>query len=272
MINRMQEKYTIVANEILDNKELSLGAKGLYSFLLSKPSTWKFSYKGLISQLKEGEKTIRRFIKELVEIRVLIRIPLREENGLFKGWLWILHPTKEDLENYKDPTQNGTTKTGTTENGTSKNGTSKKGTSLVITNTSNTKEENINIKEKKEKRNDLLSQELLNSSRYFELKKKLGVTDEFTEAIMRYRKEIKYPLKTTRGVLTLLSDILRCVTQHKETPYSVLEIMMNNEWRTIKPEYNCFDKKNKGKVNPIEQGKQILDNWYKKQGGNYEME
>lgn len=121
MINRLRENYTQVDNQILNNKDLSLKAKGLYAFLCSKPDDWEFSYNWLTFQLQEGEKALRSAVKELVEIKILLRTPKRDENNNFAGWDWIINPTEKDLENLKDPFRKLPTpevaKTGTSQNG-----------------------------------------------------------------------------------------------------------------------------------------------------------
>jgi len=132
MVNRLQDNYTIVYNKILNNPDLSLKAKGLYAFLCSKPPSWKFSYDGLSAQLKEGKKAIRSAVKELVEAKVLIRVPIKDENNFWCGYEWIINPTEEDLKNHSDPfeinspdseiSQNGSSEFGHTQKGHARNG------------------------------------------------------------------------------------------------------------------------------------------------------
>lgn len=93
----------MVVNDILNNKEISLSAKWLYSFLMSKPDTWNFSYAWLSYELKEWEKKIRSAVKELVNIEVLIRIPKMRWKD-FDGREWILHPWNKH-KNRKDPSK-----------------------------------------------------------------------------------------------------------------------------------------------------------------------
>ena len=54
--NNLKDNFTIVANEIINNKDISLKAKGLYVFMMSKPTSWKFSFNGLKYQLKRAKK------------------------------------------------------------------------------------------------------------------------------------------------------------------------------------------------------------------------
>lgn len=153
MINRLRGKYTQVDNNVL-NEKISLKAKWLYAFLCSKPDNWEFSYSWLIFQLKEWEKSIRSAVKELVDLGVLLRITKRKEKWCFKWWDWIINPTQEDLNKYKDP--NGQNrkypKPEVPETGSSQNGKDISNTNISNTNINNTKErEQEKIQKNKEK-------------------------------------------------------------------------------------------------------------------------
>jgi len=63
--------YTQIQNSILADPTLSLKAKGLYSFMYSKPNDWNFTTASMASQLKEDKKTIQRIMRELHEIGLL---------------------------------------------------------------------------------------------------------------------------------------------------------------------------------------------------------
>lgn len=75
--------YTVMCNHHLNNEQLSLKAKGLLSFMLSKPDNWEFSISGLKSQLKEGKSAIRSTLIEIEENGYLKRkrIALNEQQG-----------------------------------------------------------------------------------------------------------------------------------------------------------------------------------------------
>ena len=57
--------FTIMSNNHLKNKNLSLKAKGLLSVMLSLPDKWDYSIEGLSSICKEGKKAITSTLKEL---------------------------------------------------------------------------------------------------------------------------------------------------------------------------------------------------------------
>mgnify|MGYP003300995551 CR=1 FL=1 len=77
------ENYTVMSNNHLRNKELSLKAKGLMSLMLSLPPSWDYSIGGLVSICKESHTSIRSALKELEENRYLIRKRVNTEKGYF---------------------------------------------------------------------------------------------------------------------------------------------------------------------------------------------
>jgi uncharacterized phage protein (TIGR02220 family) len=74
------EDYTVMSNHHLNDPRMSLKAKGLLSFMLSKPDGWHFSIRGLESQLKEGKDSVATTMKELIDFKYVIR-----EQGRSKG-------------------------------------------------------------------------------------------------------------------------------------------------------------------------------------------
>ena len=66
-IKRIQKSknYSIISNEILRRKDLSLKAKGLISLILSLPDSWDLTVNGLVEIVKESKNTIYSILKEL---------------------------------------------------------------------------------------------------------------------------------------------------------------------------------------------------------------
>ena len=46
--------FTVFENELLQNPNLSLKAKGLLAYMLSLPDDWDYSISGLATKCKEG--------------------------------------------------------------------------------------------------------------------------------------------------------------------------------------------------------------------------
>jgi hypothetical protein len=73
-IKKRESGYTLMSNNHLNNKKLSLKSKGLLSFMLSKPNSWDFSVMGLVSQLKESKTSVMSSINELIDLRYVKRL------------------------------------------------------------------------------------------------------------------------------------------------------------------------------------------------------
>lgn len=68
---RRTNPYSQIANSILNDRELSLKAKGLYAFMYSKPDDWNFTASSMAAQLKESRKTILKMLKELKDFGII---------------------------------------------------------------------------------------------------------------------------------------------------------------------------------------------------------
>lgn len=75
--------YTVMSNYHLKDINLSYRAKGLLSFMLSLPDDWDYSVKGLVKVNKESIKAIRSTLKELEDMRYLIRTRIQLDNRRF---------------------------------------------------------------------------------------------------------------------------------------------------------------------------------------------
>lgn len=85
-----KDNYTIISNNVLKNKNLSLKAKGLYAYMWSLPDDWDYSVAGLVTLLKEGKSAITEALKELESEGYLVRTILRK-GGKFSDVDYILH-------------------------------------------------------------------------------------------------------------------------------------------------------------------------------------
>jgi len=83
--------YSVISNYHLKEKEMSLKAKGLLSEMLSLKEDWDYSSRGLSSINKESKDTINRILQELENFNYLERIPIKNENGCFLDWEYIIY-------------------------------------------------------------------------------------------------------------------------------------------------------------------------------------
>ena len=82
--------YTIMSNFHFKEKEMSLKAKGLLSFMLSLPDDWDYSIAGLETLLKESRSTIAVVLKELEQFGFLERKQIRD-NGKIVDWEYVIY-------------------------------------------------------------------------------------------------------------------------------------------------------------------------------------
>ena len=87
MIVRSHRKtnFTIISNMGMDDTRLSLKAKGLLAYLLTKPDNWQVNDRHLSSIGPDGRSAIQAALKELEATRYLVREKYQDEKG---QWLW----------------------------------------------------------------------------------------------------------------------------------------------------------------------------------------
>lgn len=66
-LNKKRTNFAAIPNDLLNDINISLSAKGIYSFMSSKPDNWNFTIRSMAKQLKEGETAIRSALNELKE-------------------------------------------------------------------------------------------------------------------------------------------------------------------------------------------------------------
>lgn len=78
--------YVMINKGFLEDSNLSFKAKGILTYLLSKPDNWTCQVKDLQNKGKDGRDSIYNGLKELREHGYLIKKPLRDKEGRIKEW------------------------------------------------------------------------------------------------------------------------------------------------------------------------------------------
>lgn len=78
---RTRTRFTTVDNEAVADKRLSLKAKGLVLYLMSKPDGWRIASRSIASENADGRDSILSAITELLERGYATRYTERDENG-----------------------------------------------------------------------------------------------------------------------------------------------------------------------------------------------
>ncbi len=89
--------YTIMSNHHLTDPNLSLKAKGLMSYMLSRPDNWDFTIEGLARQNMEGADAIARIIRELEARGYVIRSRTRNKAGKFTDMEYRILECPQDM-------------------------------------------------------------------------------------------------------------------------------------------------------------------------------
>jgi len=72
-----KNNFTVVTNNIVNDDRLTLKAKGLYLFLLSKPDNWTFSARLIATQNKDAIDSVNAGLQELEKVGLLSRLPIQ---------------------------------------------------------------------------------------------------------------------------------------------------------------------------------------------------
>ncbi len=89
--------FTLVPNNIINDKTISLKAKGIYLFLVSKPDNWHFSVDRISSQNSDGEASVKSALKELENKRFLKRVQVNKR-GIFGENYYIVYDEPYPLD------------------------------------------------------------------------------------------------------------------------------------------------------------------------------
>ncbi len=97
-----QHPFVMVLRDTLYDQRLSLKAKGLLCFILSKSDGWHINIRGLATELKESKNAIAGVLNELIEHRYCIRGEReRGPDGLFLSYNYIVFESAEERKKWE---------------------------------------------------------------------------------------------------------------------------------------------------------------------------
>ena len=108
------DNFTIVPNNLLRDRGVSIGATGLYAWLFSHKSDQQITIEFISGHFKEGRDAIRSKINELIDSGYLIRERVLDK-GKFKGYNYILSEVGKN-RNRKKPMSENPTQSNTSNN------------------------------------------------------------------------------------------------------------------------------------------------------------
>lgn len=87
---QVKNRYGVIPTDVLNNKDLSLKARGLFGFIQSKPENWSFSTHRIAAQMVDGITSIKTTLKELELKGYLKRTPIKKQ-GKYMGYDYTLY-------------------------------------------------------------------------------------------------------------------------------------------------------------------------------------
>jgi predicted transcriptional regulator len=98
MINREERtngSFVQVDKSFIDDNKLSAGAKGVLLYMLSKSDDWQFYETEICNHFSDGIKTIKKYIKELINNNYICREQARNEKGKIY-YKYEIYETRDD--------------------------------------------------------------------------------------------------------------------------------------------------------------------------------
>ena len=220
-----KENFTSIHNKLINNSRISLKAKGIMLYMLSKPENWKYNPKEIAKNSKDGLDSVYSGIKELIEAGYISRV--RHSDGTVDYFVFedveendIVDFSKKENPNRENPNR---------ENPNREN--------PDVYKRKNTNKERIivNTELKKEtSKSDI--DDFINSQ---------DKSEEYKELLfefLKYRKKIRDTVKTS-GPIKLLLKHFKTEADLREA----LEYMDLYNWKTAEPSW--IEKKKNGSNN-----------------------
>lgn len=98
-----ENPYVMISKKFLRDRDLSLSAKGLLAFLLSKRDTDKIFHNKLMYELNIGEKALTSSLNNLLETGYAIRTRIKYENGRFGPYKYIFSENRKFTKKEENP-------------------------------------------------------------------------------------------------------------------------------------------------------------------------
>nr|DAY31747.1 MAG TPA: Dna polymerase B [Caudoviricetes sp.] len=220
-----KENFTSIHNKLINDSRISLKAKGIMLYMLSKPENWKYNPKEIAKNSKDGLDSVYSGIKELIEAGYISRT--RHSDGTVDYFVFedveendIVDFSKKENPNRENPNR---------ENPNREN--------PDVYKRKNTNKERIivNTELKKEtSKSDI--DDFINSQ---------DKSEEYKELLfefLKYRKKIRDTVKTS-GPIKLLLKHFKTEADLREA----LEYMDLYNWKTAEPSW--IEKKKNGSNN-----------------------
>lgn len=106
----IKTRFATTPNNLLDNPEITLKAKGLYAYIQSKPDGWDFSAERIAFSLKEGISGIKAGLTELEKHGYLHRRKFQDNLGYWQIEYTLYEFPYNEIPSVENPTKEIPTK------------------------------------------------------------------------------------------------------------------------------------------------------------------
>ena len=220
LINK-KGNYTTIQNELINDKSISLKAKGILLYMLSKPFDWKYNPKEIAANSKDGLDSVYSGLKELIEAGYVSR--KRYADGRVDYYVFE-DKSENDIEDFSLKEENPNRENPNRD------------FPDVYKRKNTTKERTIVNTELKKETSKSDIDDFINSQ---------DKSEEYKELLfefLKYRKKIRDTVKTT-GPIKLLLKHFKTEADLREA----LEYMDLYNWKTAEPSW--IEKKKNGSNN-----------------------
>ena len=97
--------YEPISNGLINDDSISVFARFLYIYMTSKPVGWDFFNQPICHALQCEERTLRKYVNELVEHGLLIKHKQSTENGKFGAIQYTLIPYGHNMSDTEKPSR-----------------------------------------------------------------------------------------------------------------------------------------------------------------------
>lgn len=223
--------FTTIHNKLITDNSISLKAKGIMLYMLSKPAGWNYNPKDIANNSKDGLESVYSGLKELIEAKYISR---RKNKDGTVDYFVFEDNSENDIADYSNLNPNR-------ENPNlgkpdMENPNLGKPDVLIIKNSTKkefNKKELIKEKYKKEKAKNELENYITN----------LEADEDYKELLFKYveyRKSIKKPIKTIVPIQKIIKDFPNYFILDE-----AINIAMEKEWQGLEPEWIAKYKQSK---------------------------
>ena len=223
--------FTTIHNKLITDNSISLKAKGIMLYMLSKPAGWNYNPKDIANNSKDGLDSVYSGLKELIEAKYISR---RKNKDGTVDYFVFEDNSENDIADYSNLNPNR--ENPNLENPDMENPNLGKPDVLIIKNSTKkefNKKELIKEKYKKEKAKNELENYITN----------LEADEDYKELLFKYveyRKSIKKPIKTIVPIQKIIKDFPNYFILDE-----AINIAMEKEWQGLEPEWIAKYKQSK---------------------------